>query len=348
MSSSLAFMTDVDDALSDFVLAGLDQVEQRLRDVVSTEDLLARTTSRHLMDAGGKRIRPVLVLIASCLGRGADELGVSHGAPSVDPRVIDAAVLVELTHLATLYHDDVMDEASTRRGARTAHTLWGNSVAILTGDFLFSRASALSAGLGPDTVRLHARTFERLCLGQLHETVGPRSDEDAFAHYLGVLADKTASLIATAGELGAGLSEAPPIASDVMRRFGEEVGVAFQLADDVIDLRGDAASSGKVPGTDLREGVSTMPTLLVRRRAAQGDDSAATRELLAVLDSDLTEDAALARAVAMLREDPAVAETEAMASRTAERAIALLSELPAGPVTAALESFASSLVHRSA
>src|SRR6478672_6100802 len=152
---------------------------------------LVDDASRHLVNAGGKRLRPLLTLLAAELGDGSRR------------EVIDAAVVVELTHLATLYHDDVMDSAPLRRGAPAAHEVWGNSVAILTGDLLFARASATVAGLGPDAVRIQAATFERLCLGQLHETVGPRPDEDHVAHYLQVLADKTASLIATSARFGA-------------------------------------------------------------------------------------------------------------------------------------------------
>ncbi|BDZ62763.1 hypothetical protein GCM10025873_25540 [Demequina sediminis] len=247
-----------DSALAEVLQPRLALVEERLRDAVAQSDTLADATSRHLVDAGGKRLRPMLVLLCAQLGDGAR------------PEVLDAAVVVELTHLATLYHDDVMDSAPTRRGAPAAHEVWGNSVAILTGDLLFARASRVVAGLGPQAVRIQAETFERLCLGQLHETVGAAEGDDPVDFYLQVLADKTASLIATSARFGAMFGGCPVGVVDQVTSYGEYAGVAFQLADDVIDVRSDAATTGKTPGTDLREGVPTMPVLLLRRRVAAG------------------------------------------------------------------------------
>src|SRR4051795_13495512 len=180
-----------DAALDEAVRVALAQVEVRLFDAVGQTARLAADASRHLMLAGGKRVRPMLTLIAGHLG--------DPGRPEI----VEAGVAVELTHLATLYHDDVMDSAPVRRGAPSAHAVWGNTVAILTGDLLFARASLVVAGLGVEAVRLQARTFERLCLGQLHETVGPGPDDDPVEHYLQVLADKTGSLISTSARFGA-------------------------------------------------------------------------------------------------------------------------------------------------
>src|SRR5690554_5724653 len=311
-------------------------VEERLRDAVKQSDALAHATSRHLVDAGGKRLRPLLTLLAAQLGDGSR------------PEVVDAAVVCELTHLATLYHDDVMDSAPLRRGAPSAHEVWGNSVAILTGDLLFARASRTVAGLGPDAVRIQAATFERLCLGQLHETVGPAPDEDPVAHYLQVLADKTGSLVATSGRFGAMFAGCSPEVVRVMTEFGEKVGVAFQLADDVIDLSADAETTGKTPGTDLRERVPTMPVLLLRERARRPAADPADLALVELLDGDLSSEEALGAAVAGLREHPVVAETRTLAERWANEATEALAPLPAGTVRSALEHFASSLVHRAA
>ncbi|NKY39416.1 polyprenyl synthetase family protein, partial [Cellulomonas septica] len=285
-----------DPALSARLTDRLALVEERLRDSVTHADQLADDASRHLVNAGGKRLRPLLTLLTAELGDGARR------------EVVDAATVVELTHLATLYHDDVMDSAPLRRGAPSAHEVWGNSVAILTGDLLFARASATVAGLGPDAVRIQAATFERLCLGQLHETVGPRPDEDPVAHYLQVLADKTASLVATSARFGAMFAGCRPDVVRTVTAFGEKIGVAFQLADDVIDLTSDGAVTGKTPGTDLRERVPTMPALLLRARAAAPDASPDDVALVAQLDADLSGDDALAAAVAALRAHPVVEE----------------------------------------
>ena len=328
--------------LRDGVLAGrladrLALVEQKLRETVSTSDGLIERASRHLVDAGGKRLRPLLTLLTAELGP----------TPAAD-EVIDAATVVELTHLASLYHDDVMDDAPVRRGAPAVHEVWGNSVAILAGDLLFARASMLAASLGVEVIRLQAETFFRLCTGQLHETVGVQPGDDPVAHYLSVLADKTAALIATSAKFGAMLAGCTPEVVETVGAFGEKIGVAFQLADDVIDLTSDGSLTGKTPGTDLREGVPTMPVLLLRQRAAGPDASAEDRALVALLDGDLSSDAALARAVAALREHPVVAQTRHEASARARDAIAGLDALPDGPVRDALVAFADALVDRTA
>jgi heptaprenyl diphosphate synthase len=311
-------------------------VERALTEAAASADRLADDVSHHLMAAGGKRLRPFLTLLAGELGDGTR------------PELVDAAVTVELTHLASLYHDDVMDSAPLRRGAPSVHSVWGNTVAILVGDLLFARASSRVAALGAEAVRLQAETFERLCLGQLHETTGPADGEDPVEHYLGVLADKTASLLATSARFGAMFSGAPAEVVEVVASYGEKVGVAFQLADDVLDLASSGAESGKTPGTDLRERVPTMPVLLLRQRVARGSASAEDDELLAALDGDLSDDAVLADVVARLRAQGVLTETRALAERWAREAAAELAPLPAGPVKEALESFATALADRAA
>ncbi|WP_058233732.1 polyprenyl synthetase family protein [Devriesea agamarum] len=336
MHSLLVSLPDLDQGLAGFLSERLDRVEERLRQSVHTSDSLTRWTSTYLMEAGGKRVRPVLTLLAAAFGDG------------MRAEVLDAAVAVELTHLASLYHDDVMDSAPTRRGRTSAHEVWGNSVAILTGDFLFARASRISAGLGPEAVRIQAETFERLCIGQLHETVGPADDDDPYAHYLRVLSDKTASLIATAGRFGAMFSGCDATVVNALEEYGEKAGVAFQLVDDVIDLRSDGARTGKTPGTDLREGIPTMPSLLVRARYAAGDRNPETVAVVEALDSDLSDDEHLAQAVALLREDPATDETEKLATSWANDALKALRNVPDRPARAGLEAFTEQLVNRSA
>ena len=313
----------------------MEAVEDRLMQAVTGADELVDGPSRHLAAAGGKRLRPALTLLAA-------ELGGPDGADDV----LRAAVAVELTHLATLYHDDVMDSAALRRGAPSAHAVWDNSVAILTGDLLFARASGLVASLGADAVRVHAETFERLCLGQLHETLGPREDEDPIEHYLQVLSDKTGSLIATSALYGAWFSGASESVAGVLQRYGEKVGVAFQLADDVIDLASDSETTGKTPGTDLREGVATMPVLLLRRRAAEGRLDAAGTAVLDRLGTDLGPDDALRSVVEQLRGHDVLDEARDLANAWAADAVAELAPLPEGDVKDALATFATIMVDR--
>jgi heptaprenyl diphosphate synthase len=324
-------LSSVDPVLEVSLREGMDAVEVALHEAVKSDFPFVAETSRHLVEAGGKRFRPLLVLLAAQLGD-----------PSA-PGVVPAAVVVELTHLATLYHDDVMDEAPLRRGAVSANARWDNTVAILTGDFLFARASDILADLGPEAVRLQARTFERLVTGQIRETVGPDDADDPVEHYLAVVADKTGSLIATSGRFGAMLSGADDAVVDVMTRFGERIGTAFQLSDDILDVTSDSTASGKVPGTDLREGVPTLPVLHMRRTSSRAP---ADQRLLALLDSDLTDDALHAEALALLRAHPAMQAASDDLRRVADDARSVLAPLPAGPVRAALESLCDSVVTR--
>ena len=330
-----------DSALGDRLSARLQIVEERLRDAVTNVDPLADDASRHLVNAGGKRLRPMLALLTAELGDGARR------------EVLDAAVVVELTHLATLYHDDVMDSAPLRRGAPAAHEVWGNSVAILTGDLLFARASSTVAGLGPEAVRIQSATFERLCLGQLHETVGPREGDDPIAHYLRVLADKTGSLIALAALLGVIFSDAPREFQQPVKDFGERVGVAFQLVDDVIDLSAETEETGKLAGTDLRAGVPTLPLLYLRRAALTDAAAAALLERIErdVVGAGAARDQAdedLTLAIAELRDHEVTRATLTEAHRWAADAVAALEPLPEGPVKKALTKFAEAIVERSA
>jgi heptaprenyl diphosphate synthase len=319
----------VDKALLKKIQSGLELVEVELLKAVTHTDPVANVTSRHLLEAGGKRLRPVLVLLGAALGDDNKE------------EVTKAAVVVELTHLATLYHDDVMDRAPMRRGVPTAHEVWGNSVAILTGDLLFARASQIVSRLGGKALSLQADTFERLCLGQLHETLGPQNNEDPIAHYIQVLADKTGSLIAASAELGVVYGDGPDEYREPMRIYGEKVGVAFQLIDDVIDIASD--DSGKTPGTDLRAGVPTMPTLLLRAHAATDPKA---QELVEIIDAGLEDDAQLAIAVSKLREHPALEEAYQLAKTWATDAVAALAPLPDSPVKDALRVFAEAVVDR--
>jgi len=286
-------------------------VEHRLQDATKNTYGFVSETARHLISAGGKRFRPLLVLLAAQFGDAAA------------PGVIPAAVVCELTHLATLYHDDVMDEAPLRRGVPTANARWDNSIAILTGDFLFARASQILADLGPEAVRLQAETFERLVTGQINECIGPKDGQAAIDHYLSVLVDKTGSLIATSARFGALLSGAPAPVVETLTRFGEVFGVAFQLSDDVLDIASDSDQSGKTPGTDLREGVPTLPTLYAL--ASTDTESARLRELLS---APITDDGLVLEVLAALRAHPSIDQARDTVARYAEEARELLASLP--------------------
>jgi heptaprenyl diphosphate synthase len=314
------------------IRARLGEVEELLVDAASSEAPFVTEAARHVMVAGGKRFRPLLTLLAAELGP----------APDAD-EVVRAAVVVELTHLATLYHDDVMDEASLRRGADTANARWDNSVAILTGDWLFARASDLVAELGPEAVRIQARTFHRLVEGQIRETLGVSPGRDALAHYLSVVADKTGSLIATSALFGARFSGADVDVQEAMRAFGEEIGSAFQLADDILDVAAESGQSGKTPGTDLREGVPTLPVLMARAAAAPGD-----ARLLELLDSDLADDDRLTETLTLLRAHQGMRDAEDEVRRRASAARMLLADLPLSPARTALESLCDLVVTRPA
>jgi heptaprenyl diphosphate synthase len=319
-----------DKALLRQLEAGLERVEVALESAVSHTDPIAKVTARHLSSAGGKRVRPTLVLLTAQFGTDAES-----------QQIIDASVVVELTHLATLYHDDVMDNAPMRRGVPSAHEIWGNSVAILTGDLLFARASQVVSRLGERALTLQADTFERLCLGQLHETVGPQDGDDQVAHYIQVLADKTGSLIAAAAELGIMFSGADDSFREPVRDFGEKIGVAFQLIDDVIDLQSDGATSGKTPGTDLLAGVPTLPTLYLRQIAATDDAAAA---LVARIDA--VDESTLAAVVKDLGAHNATTLAYEEAKRWAADAVAALAPLPDNAAKQAMIAFAEAVVDR--
>ncbi|MGH8906293.1 MAG: polyprenyl synthetase family protein [Egibacteraceae bacterium] len=309
---------------------GLVLVERYLRDQVTSRQPFVDETARHLIDAGGKRFRPMLVLLCGMVG----------GADSTHPDLVSAGVIVELVHLSTLYHDDVIDGASFRRGVDAAHMKWSNTVAILTGDFLLARASELSALLGVEVTRIMARTIADLCQGQIREVQGsaeaavhgaPQITPDR-EHYLTVIGEKTASLIASSCRLGALLSKQSPEAVEMLTDYGWHLGMSFQLADDLLDITSIQAESGKPPGTDLREGVRTLPVLLALE--ADGPDSELAMMLAAPTDEHVK------RALVLLRAHPALTLARDAARLEAALAQRALDDLTAVPGTAALEGLA--------
>ncbi|MEU7909871.1 polyprenyl synthetase family protein [Microbispora bryophytorum] len=318
----------VDERLADDLAGGLAAVEKLLRSSVESEDAFVTQTSRHLIEAGGKRFRAMLVLLAA-----------QFGNPDA-PGIVPGAVVIELTHLATLYHDDVMDEAPVRRGSPSANARWDNTVAILTGDYLFAQASEILADLGSELIRIQARTFSRLVRGQIRETIGPAEGRDAIAHYISVLADKTGSLIATSGRFGAMLAGA---SADVVERLTdacEAIGVAWQLGDDLIDVAAPTTDSGKTPGTDLREGVRTLPVL----HALASDDPADAR-LRTLLSGPVAEED-VDEALTLLRANRAMEQAREELTRWIDRAKEALAGLPDIPARTALVALCDYVVER--
>ena len=310
---------------------GMKKVEDLLLSHIQGNYPLVEETSRHLVAAGGKRLRPLLTLLASHYGD-KNRFGI-----------IESAVVCELTHVATLYHDDVMDEARLRRSVESANSRWGNTVAILTGDYLFAKVSALLADIGPEAVRLQASTFERLVIGQIMETQGPQNGEDALEHYLQVVADKTGSLISASARFGAMVSGAPDEVKETLTVFGEKIGIAFQLADDIIDIASDSHQSGKTPGTDLREGVPTLVTLNLLKSTRAED-----RELQKLVSAPIKDESTVAQVLSELRTHPALEESKNQLQQIARDARVALGPLPVNDVTGALFSLCDAIVDRSA
>ena len=320
---------DLDEAFTARVNELLDSIEERLAESAVADTDFVTTAAQHTIRAGGKRFRPLLVVLAGLLADEVDE-----------DALVRAALVMELTHVASLYHDDVMDEAELRRGAPTANLRWNNTVAILVGDFLFSRASSIVATLGTDYVELQAATFARLVQGQIAETRGPLDGEDLLAHYLRVLEDKTGSLIAASAIFGGMVAGVGEPVLKALAAYGEEIGVVFQLSDDIIDISSD--SSGKTPGTDLRAGVPTLPILLARRSTDPSD-----ARLLALLDADLSADDDLSEALGLMRAHPAMVEARQEILRRAEVARAHLAPLPDGTAKQALAALCDGVISRS-
>jgi len=323
-------MNFIDSSLESELTKGLEEVEELLSEHIKGEYPLVVETSRHLVEAGGKRFRPMLTLIASHFGSGQNR------------KVIEAAVVCELTHVATLYHDDVMDEAPLRRGVESANSRWGNTVAILTGDYLFSKASDLLADLGPEAVRLQAKTFERLVVGQIEETQGPKDGADPLAHYLRVVGEKTGSLIATSARFGAIFGGASKEIVETLTQFGEKVGIAFQLADDVIDIASDSSESGKTPGTDLKEGVPTLVTLQILRSNDPNDEALRVKLSKPIPESEIT------ATIKELRVHPALEAAREYLHSLANESKAMLKDLPDGPARKTLEGLCDAIVNRTA
>ncbi len=320
---------NLDKALEASLLADMAKVEELMRSHIKGDYPLVIETSRHLVEAGGKRLRPLLTLLAA-----------QFGDPS-NYDIIKAAVCCELTHLATLYHDDVMDDAVLRRGVISANKKWDNAVAILTGDYLFSKVSDMLADIGPEAVKLQAKTFERLVIGQIKETQGKSEGLSQIDHYMKVVADKTGSLIATSARFGALLSGASGQTVEVLTKFGEKIGVAFQVADDLLDISSNETASGKTPGTDLKEGIPTLVTLYVIAA-----NNPADKDLISKLNGPISE-SDLPGVITQLRSHKALSDVKDYLANVANEANDLLTDLPQGAAKEALKNLTFALVNRS-
>lgn len=305
------------------------QVEDLLRTELSSGADFLTDKVMHLTNAGGKRFRPMFALLSS-----------EFGEHPLSQDVIRAAVVVEITHLATLYHDDVMDEATMRRGVPSANARWDNSVAILAGDILLAHASRIMSQLGTETVAHFAETFGELVTGQMRETVGP-GEGDPVEHYMNVIREKTGVLIASAGYLGSLHAGAEPEHIDALRKFGAAVGVIFQIVDDIIDIFSDPEESGKTPGTDLREGVFTLPVLYALR-----EETEVGAELRSLLTGPLDDDAAVAHALELLARSNGRQEALNEVNRHMAIANAELDRLPENSAREALRDLAAFTIRR--
>ena len=319
-----------DAAFATHVRDGVARIEQLMETELRGSDDLMTEAVLHLFEAGGKRFRPLFTVLSAQLGP----------RPDADEVTIAGAV-IELVHLATLYHDDVMDEAELRRGAPSANVRWGNNVAILAGDYLFATASRLVSRLGPDAVRIIAETFAQLVTGQMRESQGAANAPDPIKHYLKVVHEKTACLIGAAGQFGAMFSGADEDQIQRLSRLGGIVGTAFQISDDIIDIDSDPDESGKRPGTDLREGVHTWPVLYALHDS--GPEADRLRELLV---GPIDDDAALAEALALLRASAGMAKAKDTVAQYASQAREELAALPDGPGRQALATLVDFTISR--
>lgn len=309
---------------------GVDRIERLMETELRGADNLMTEAVLHLFEAGGKRFRPLFTVLSAQLGPQPDSQEVTI-----------AGAVIELVHLATLYHDDVMDEAQIRRGAQSANARWSNNIAILAGDYLFATASRLVSRLGPDAVRVIAETFAQLVTGQMRETRGAAGDVDPIDHYLKVVHEKTACLIGAAGRFGAMFSGAPDDQVERLDRLGGIVGTVFQISDDIIDIDSDPDESGKLPGTDLREGVHTLPVLYALRET--GPEADRLRELLA---GPVADDAVLAEALGLLRGSSGMAKAKNTVARYAAQARDELAALPDLPGREALATLVDYTINR--
>ncbi|HEV8089195.1 MAG TPA: polyprenyl synthetase family protein [Actinomycetota bacterium] len=318
----------LDERLEAEIRPRMDGVEDVLAKAVEADSDVLGTTAGYLLAAGGKRFRPMLVLLSGYFG------------DPTDPRLIPGAAAIELTHVATLYHDDVMDEAASRHGVPSVNTRWDNTIAILTGDFLFARSSELAADLGPDVCRLLAQTIAILCDGQIRDVASAGDVDKTEQDHLEVIKRKTGVLIASSCRMGGMLSDCAPEDLETLGAFAESLGLAFQLSDDIMDITSTQLELGKEPGTDIREGVYTIPVLHALTTGPDKD------ELRRILSAGPPDGELLDRALEIVRSSGSVDHARAGVSQEVTRAIELALRLPDGHAQHALVQLARFLAVR--
>jgi heptaprenyl diphosphate synthase len=312
----------------------LGRVEVRLRDAVSADDRFLGEAAGHLLAAGGKRLRPTLTFCAAYAARGIDATGASDD-------VITGGAAVELVHLGSLYHDDVIDEAETRRGVPSVNARWSNIVAILAGDYLLAQASSLAASLGADVAALLASTIGELCRGQVLELQYLYDTERSEDSYLSAIEGKTSSLMATACRVGGMVSNVSADTLDGLTQFGQHLGMCFQIVDDVLDVTRTESELGKPVGNDVLEGVYTLPVIYALQTSAAS-------ELTGLLGRKL-ERADVERVVALVAQPEVVEASMAVARAHATKATEALSGATAldPDVCARMRTLVNGLILRS-
>ena len=307
-----------DPALEEEIRSRLNDVEAGLEKTVRADYELLGEAASYVLTAGGKRFRPMLVLLSGYFGDPGDA------------RLVQGAVAIELTHVATLYHDDVMDEAQFRHGVPSVNAKWDNSIAILSGDFLFAKASEISADLGAEVTRLLARTIATVCDGQIRDVSTAGSLSQTEEGYMETIRRKTAALIATSCRLGGMLSDAPEGHVDLLEQFGEALGMGFQLSDDIMDVISTEDELGKPPGQDLRQGVYTLPVLYALGDGRRG------AQLAELLSEGPPQGAPLDRALQLVASDESLHPARAAVTREVRKAREVAVGLPEGPAKDAL------------
>jgi len=310
----------------------LQSIENAMTRAVSSDLPLLSETSQHLLKAGGKRIRPVFVLLAGKFG--------NYSLEALEK----VAVSLELIHMATLVHDDVIDDADTRRGQPTVKSKWDNRMAMYTGDYIYAKALTVITELAnPRMHQILSHAMVQMCIGEMEQIRDFFNVEQNVRRYLLRIRRKTALLIAISCQLGAIAAEAEPAVDAALYRFGYNVGMVFQITDDLLDLCGTEKQIGKPPGNDLRQGNITLPVLY-----ALEDDSvreSLLSEITAIRDSNGQADST--KAVQLVRSSKGIAAAERMADRYLAKALRALEGLPDIPVKKNLAEIAHFVAHRS-